>query len=272
MNQSLSVTMHRAQRIFTKVPEITLFFWITKVLTTGMGEVFSDYLVYHMNPFIAVALGGIGFAISLILQFSVRRYIPWIYWLVVVMVSIFGTMTADSLHIVLGIPYFISTIFFVIVLTAIFIIWYAVEKTLSIHSIKTRRREIFYWATVLATFALGTATGDMTARTMHLGYFASGVLFSVLLVMPALGYWLFRLNGIFAFWFAYIMTRPVGASFSDWVSVPHSLGGLGFGKGPVSFVLTIIIVFLVAYLTVTHKGVKSESVGPQTRSSRLTRR
>jgi uncharacterized membrane-anchored protein len=194
------------------------------VLTTG--EVFSDFQINHINPFIGVALGGMGLVASLILQFSVRRYVAWIYWLVVVMVSIFGTMAADVVHIGLGIPYRVSTIFFVVALTVIFIAWYAVEKTLSIHSITTRTREMFYWATVLATFALGTAAGDLTAITMHLGYFSSGVLFTVLLVIPALGYWLFRLNGIFAFWFAYIMTRPVGASFSDWISVSHRLGGL----------------------------------------------
>jgi uncharacterized membrane-anchored protein len=258
MNKSLSVTMNYSGRIFTKVPEITVYFWITKVLTTGMGEVFSDFLVYHINPFIAVALGGMGLVASLILQFSVRRYVPWIYWLVVVMVSIFGTMTADAAHIGLGIPYLVSTIFFVVALTVIFLAWYAVEKTLSIHSITTRNREMFYWATVLATFALGTATGDLTAITMHLGYFSSGVWFTVLLVLPALGYWLFRLNGIFAFWFAYIMTRPVGASFSDWISVPHSLGGLGLGKGLVSLVLTMIIVIIVGYLAATGKDVKDE--------------
>ncbi|WAH37540.1 COG4705 family protein [Alicyclobacillus dauci] len=258
MNKSLSVSMDYSGRIFTKVPEVTVYFWIAKVLTTGMGEVFSDFLAYHINSFIAVGLGGIGFVASLILQFSVRRYVPWIYWLVVVMVSIFGTMVADAAHIGLGIPYLVSTIFFVVALAAIFVTWYATDKTLSIHSITTRNREMFYWATVLATFALGTAAGDMTATTMHLGYFSSGVLFTILLVVPALGYWLFRLNGIFAFWFAYIMTRPVGASFSDWISVPHSLGGLGLGKGLVSLILTIIIVAIVGYLTVTGKDVNDE--------------
>jgi uncharacterized membrane-anchored protein len=260
MNQSLSVTMHKAKRIFTKVPEITVYFWIIKVLTTGMGEVFSDFLVNRINPYIAVALGGLGLVASLILQFSVRRYVSWIYWLVVVMVSIFGTMAADVVHIGFGIPYRVSTIFFVVALTVIFVAWYVVEKTLSIHSITTRNREMFYWATVLATFALGTAAGDLTAITMHLGYFSSGVLFTVLLVIPALGYWLFRLNGIFAFWFAYIMTRPVGASFSDWISVSHSLGGLGLGKGLVSLVLTMIILIIVSYLAVTGKDVKDEHV------------
>ncbi|MCM2534191.1 hypothetical protein NDK43_19765 [Neobacillus pocheonensis] len=257
-NPSLSVKITNAQRIFTKVPEITVYFWITKVLTTGMGEVFSDYLVKHINPLIAVALTGIALVASLVLQFSARRYVAWIYWLVVVMVSIFGTMAADVVHVALGIPYLVSTTFFAVVLAIIFVIWYAMEKTLSIHSIYTLHREVFYWATVLGTFALGTAAGDMTASTMHLGYFSSGVLFAVLLAIPALGYWFFGVNEIFAFWFAYIMTRPVGASFSDWISVSHSRNGLGLGEGPVSLFMTIIIVVLVGYLSVTRKDIKNE--------------
>jgi uncharacterized membrane-anchored protein len=260
MNKSFSVNTRHAQRLYTKVPEITVYFWIIKLLTTAMGEATSDYLVSHMNQFVAVALGGIGLVASLILQLSVRRYVAWIYWLVVVMVSIFGTMVADATHIVLGIPYYITTISFVIVLTVVFTTWYRVEKTLSIHSIYTRNREMFYWATVLATFALGTATGDMTASTLHLGYFASGVVFAVLFALPGLCYWLFGLNEIFAFWFAYVMTRPLGASFADWFGTPHSVGGLGFGKGLVSMVLTIFIVIFVGYLTVTRKDVQREPV------------
>jgi uncharacterized membrane-anchored protein len=265
MNKSLSLTLHQAQRIFTKVPEITVYFWITKVLTTGMGEVFSDYLVKHINPLIAVALAGFGLVASLVLQFSVRRYVAWVYWLVVVMVSIFGTMAADVVHVVLGIPYLVSTTFFAVTLTIIFVIWYTFEKTLSIHSINTRHREAFYWSTVLGTFALGTAAGDMTAYTLHLGYFSSGLLFAVLLAIPALSYYLFGLNKIFTFWFAYIMTRPVGASFSDWISVPHSRGGLGLGEGPVSLSLTIIILVLVGYLAVTRRDVMDEPTASQTR-------
>lgn len=244
--------------ILNKVPEITVFFWITKILTTGMGEVFSDFLVQSINPVIAVALGGLGLVASLVLQFAVRKYIAWIYWLTVVMVSIFGTMAADVLHVGLGIPYVVSTLFFLAALAAVFIVWYAVEKTLSIHSIHTCRREFFYWITVLATFALGTASGDLTATTLHLGYFTSGVLFAVLIILPGIAYKLFKLNEIFAFWFAYIMTRPLGASFADWISVSHTRGGLGLGTGPVSMTLTVIIITLVSYLAFTHKDVQSE--------------
>src|SRR5579863_8963255 len=229
--------MHPAMRVIRKVPEVTIYFWIIKLLSTAMGESTSDYLVFHINPYIAVAFGGIGLIVSLILQLSVRRYVAWIYWLAVVMVAIFGTMAADVLHVVLGIPYLVSTVFFSVVLAVIFVTWYASEKTLSIHSINTRRRELFYWATVIATFALGTAAGDMTAATLGLGYFSSGVLFAVLFAIPALAYWLFGLNEVAAFWFAYIMTRPLGASFADWFGKPY-LGGIGLGDTKVALVLT----------------------------------
>jgi len=244
--------------ILIKVPEITVYFWIIKLLTTAMGEVTSDYLVHQINPVLAVILGGIGFTIALILQFSVRKYIAWVYWLAVVMVAIFGTMAADVLHIGLGVPYLVSTIFFTIALAIIFTVWYKTEKTLSIHSINTPRRELFYWAAVVTTFALGTATGDMTAITLHLGYFASGVMFIILIAIPALAYWKFGMNEILAFWFAYILTRPLGASFADWIGKPHNASGLGVGTGLVSIYLTILIVGFVGYLTVTRKDVKSK--------------
>jgi uncharacterized membrane-anchored protein len=249
--------MQLAMQVMRKVPEITIYFWILKLLTTAMGESTSDYLVYHINPYIAVALGGIGLIASLVLQLLVRRYVAWIYWLAVVMVAVFGTMAADVTHVVLGIPYLVSTVFFAVVLAVIFVVWYASEKTLSIHSINTPRREMFYWATILATFALGTAAGDMTAATLGLGYFSSGVLFAVLFAVPALAYRLFGLNEIVAFWFAYIMTRPLGASFADWFGKP-SLGGLGLGDPKVSLVLTILIIGFVGYLTVTRKDIKGE--------------
>ncbi|WP_251028870.1 hypothetical protein [Bacillus sp. ISL-18] len=247
MNKSLSVTMNRSKEMLAKVPEITFYFWITKLLTTGMGEVASDYLFENLNPLISAPLSVLIFVAAMILQFKVRRYIPAVYWLVVIMVSIFGTMAADVVRVGLGIPYIVSTIFFIVALTAVLITWYSKEKTLSVHSIFTRRREIFYWLTVLVTFALGTAAGDMTASSMHLGYLSSGLLFSVLLVIPALGYRFFGFNEIFAFWFAYIMTRPVGASFSDWLAASQAHGGLGIDKGTVSLVLLIIIILLVVF-------------------------
>jgi uncharacterized membrane-anchored protein len=249
----VSTTGHddAVRRGLTKVPEVTIYFWITKVLTTGMGETTSDYLVRAIPRVLAVVVAGVILAISLILQFAARRYVVWIYWFAVAMVSVFGTMVADALHIQLKIPYAVSTPAFAIVLAAIFITWYAREKTLSIHSINTRSREAFYWATVMATFALGTAAGDLTAVTFHLGYFSSGVMFAVIIAIPAAAHWRFGLNSILAFWFAYIVTRPLGASFADWVAVSHRRGGLAWGDGPVSLGLTIVIVCFVAYLAAT---------------------
>jgi uncharacterized membrane-anchored protein len=236
--------------VLSKVPEVTALFWIIKVLTTGMGETTSDFLAHGIGPVITVIIGAAALVAALVWQFSASRYRAWPYWTAVAMVSVFGTMAADVLHIGLGIPYVVSTIFYIIVLAVVFTSWYRSEKTLSIHSIYTRRRELFYWAAVLATFALGTAAGDLTATTMHLGYFASGVLFAVLIAIPAVAHWRFGLNPILAFWWAYIMTRPLGASFADWLAVPPARGGLNLGAGTVSLVLAVVVVALVGYLAI----------------------
>lgn len=174
------------------------------------------------------------------------------------MVAIFGTMVADVTHIVLGVPYALSTIAFAVLLVAVFFTWYKVENTLSIHSITTRRRELFYWAAVLATFAMGTAAGDMSAITLHLGYFASGVLFTLLFLLPALGYFLFRLHPILMFWISYVMTRPLGASFADWFGKPPSISGLGYGDGLVSFVFLVFIIGFVGYVSVARKDIQRD--------------
>jgi uncharacterized membrane-anchored protein len=254
----MSAGITRTDPVWSKVPEITAVFWITKVLTTGMGETVSDYLVHRLGPPTAVALGGIGLVGALALQFRAPRYSAWIYWLALVMVSIAGTIAADVLHVQFGIPYAASTVFFVVALTVVFTAWYASERTLSIHSIHTVRREAFYWAAVLTTFALGTAVGDMTATTWHLGYFSSGVLFTIVIAIPAVAHWRFRLNPVLAFWSAYIVTRPLGASFSDWMAVSHNRGGLAWGDGPVSFALAVAIVGLVAYLAATGRDVADD--------------
>jgi uncharacterized membrane-anchored protein len=240
-----------------KVPEVTVFFWIVKLLTTAMGESTSDYLVFQIDPYVAVVLGCLGLAVALSLQLMARRYVAWIYWFTVAMVAVFGTMAADVLHVVLHVPYWVSTVFFASALVVVFAVWYASERTLSIHTIYPGRRELFYWAAVMATFALGTAAGDLTASTLGLGYFPSLVLFAVLFVIPALGHWLFGLNAIFAFWFAYVVTRPLGASFADWMGKPF-LGGLGLGDGKVALVLTALIIGFVAYLAVSRMDVAEE--------------
>jgi uncharacterized membrane-anchored protein len=249
----------------SKVPQITVFFWIVKVLTTGQGEAAADFLFFRFGPVVIGALGTIGLAGALVLQFRARRYIAWIYWLAVDMVSVFGTLAADGLHIKLGVPYDVSTPFFAVVLAVIFAVWHATEKTLSIHSIYTWRREAFYWATVMATFALGTALGDLTAVTFHLGFLASGVLFAVVIAIPAVAHWRLGMNSVLAFWFAYIVTRPLGASFADWLGLPHSLGGLGLGRGPVSLVATFVIIGFVSYLAVTRKDVEYVASRPPAR-------
>lgn len=247
-----------APNLFRKVPEITVVFWIVKLLTTAMGESTSDFLVFQINAYVAVVLGFLGLIVALILQFAVRRYIAWVYWLTVVMVAVFGTMAADVIHIVLHVPYQDSTAGFAAALVIIFVAWYLSERTLSIHSINTPRREWFYWATVLATFAMGTAIGDLTAYSFNLGFLSSGVLFLILFTIPGLAHWLLRLNGIVAFWWAYILTRPVGAEFADWTGKAVKDGGLGIGNGPVILVLGILIVGFVGYLSVTRKDIQSE--------------
>jgi len=221
-----------------------------------MGEATSDYMVRTINPVIAVLFGAFAWAIAMVLQFRAKAYNAWIYWLAVVMVAVFGTMCADVLHIKFHVPYAASTAFYAIVLAVIFVLWYRSEGTLSIHSIRTPRREAFYWATVLATFALGTATGDLTARTLNLGYLASGIWFSLAFAAVPVAHWKFGLNPILAFWIAYVLTRPVGASFADYVAFPHAVGGLGVGHAQVALVLTFFIVCLVAYLAVTRKDVE----------------
>jgi uncharacterized membrane-anchored protein len=241
----------------SKVPEVTIYFWIVKVLTTLLGEATSDYLVHTINPYLAVGLGFVVFAVSLAAQFAVRRYIPWVYWTAVAMVAVFGTMAADVLHVALGVPYFISTALFVVVLGLIFVIWYRAEGTLSIHSIYTPRREVFYWAAVVTAFALGTASGDLTAKTAGIGYLGSGLMFTAVIAVPALAY-LAGLNPVTSFWFAYIVTRPVGASFADWLGFPRSVGGLGIGHGPVSLVSALVFVCFVGYLAVSRRDIPLE--------------
>lgn len=241
------------RRLAKKVPELTVYFWVIKVLTTGMGEATSDFFVHSFNPYIVVIVSAIVLALCLLLQLWVSRYIPSIYWLAVTMVAVFGTMAAGILHVYLGVPYIYSASIYCACAAVIFILWYLSERTLSVHSIYTRRREIFYWATVLATFALGTAVGDMTAVTFHLGFLGSGFLFTGLIVIPWLAYRFLGLNEIVAFWFAYVITRPLGASWADWLAVPQSLGGLNLGRGPVALTLTVLIAAFVVYLSVSHR-------------------
>ncbi|WP_069758901.1 hypothetical protein [Streptomyces sp. LUP47B] len=240
------------RQLANKVPEVTVYFWIIKVLTTGMGETASDVLARTLGPIPAVALGGLALVASLAVQFTLRRYVARAYWTAVVMVSVFGTMAADVLHVGLGVPYAVSTPAFLVVLTAVFALWYASEQTLSIHTIRTRRREAFYWAAVLATFALGTATGDLTA-TVGFGYLGSVALFSAAMCVPALAHRFGALGAVTAFWTAYVITRPLGASLADWMALPHTRGGLGLGLAPVTLAWTVAIIGFVGYLAVSQR-------------------
>jgi uncharacterized membrane-anchored protein len=243
----------------SKVPEVTVYFWIIKVLTTGMGETASDFLARLFGPIPAVGLGGIALAAALTVQLSVRRYVAWIYWTAIVMVSVFGTMAADVLHVGLGVPYALSTPFFMAALAAVLVLWYRGEGTLSIHSIRTRRRETFYWAAVLATFALGTAAGDLTA-TIGLGYLGSAVLYAAAIAVPAVAHRWGGLNGVAAFWAAYVITRPLGASVADWMAAGPGRGGLGLGLGPVTLSWTVAILGFVGFLAVSRKDVHHDVV------------
>jgi uncharacterized membrane-anchored protein len=241
-------------RLAIKVPAVTALFWVIKVLTTGMGEATSDFLG-NTNLVLAGVVGVFGLALALWLQFRSPRYLAAIYWFAVVMVAVFGTMAADVLHVVLGIPYPFSTAFYAVVLAVVLVLWQRSEGTLSIHSITTRRRETYYWLTVLATFALGTAAGDLTATNLNLGFFWSGVLFGAAILVPLLA-WRLGVNAILTFWAAYVLTRPLGASFADWFGKPHNIGGLGLGDGTVAGLMSLAIVVLVAIFAFSHRDVQ----------------
>jgi uncharacterized membrane-anchored protein len=254
-------------RLALRVPEITAFFWIIKALSTAMGESTSDFLVHTIDPVVAVFGGFVAFCVALAVQFSMRRYLAWTYWFAVVMVGVFGTMAADVLHVKFKVPYIVTSVLYGVVLAAVFFTWDRTERTLSIHTINTARREAFYWAAVVSTFAMGTAVGDLTANTLHLGYFWSMALFAGLICIPALGYRFFHWNAIFAFWFAYVVTRPLGASFADALGKPKDLGGLGVGDGKVALLLTALIVVLVAYLAITRIDVQRDGPALERESS-----
>jgi uncharacterized membrane-anchored protein len=232
-------------RLGSKVPEISAAFWGLKLLTTAMGEAASDYLLGALS-YLGLGVGIVGFAVTVWLQFRTRGYRPVVYWAAVSMVAVAGTMAADMIHGELGVPLTMSTLVCAGALALTFMVWRRSEGTLSIHSITTRRREVFYWLTVSFTFALGTAAGDLTADQLGLGFLGSIVLFAVAMVAVGLGCWRSHLNGVVSFWFAYILTRPLGASVADWLSKPATHGGIGFGDGPVAAALLTAIVVAVA--------------------------
>jgi uncharacterized membrane-anchored protein len=229
-----------------KVPEVTATFWLVKILTTGLGETTSDFFVRRFEPLLVIPVAGVALFAALAWQWWTPGFSKWRYWLAVALVAVFGTMVADAIHVVLGMPYAASTAGFAVALVVLFTLWRATERTLSIHSITTPRREAFYWSAVIATFALGTAAGDFTATSLGLGYFWSGVMFLVLFALPLLARHLAGASEVGTFWAAYVLTRPLGASFADWIGVPPGRGGLDLGTGLVSAVLAALAVAIVA--------------------------
>ncbi|MDE1766060.1 MAG: hypothetical protein KGI27_07280 [Thaumarchaeota archaeon] len=247
--------------MLNKVPEITLFFWIIKILCTTVGETGADFLNINLNLGLdgVTLIMGAMLAVTLIFQFKSKKYVPGIYWLAVVLISIVGTLITDNLTDRLGVPLTISTIAFSIVLSIVFAVWYKKEKTLSIHSIITTRREAFYWLAILFTFALGTAAGDLLAEKINLGYMLSAVIFGALIASVAISHFVFKVNAVLAFWIAYILTRPLGASIGDYLSQDLSNGGLGLGTAITSMIFLGTILATVIYLTVTKKDVIRKS-------------
>lgn len=230
-----------------RVPELTALFWLTKILTTGVGETTSDRLGHSVPQLLAIAIAGLLVVVTFALQPRAGRYVPWRYWSLVTMVAVFGTMVADGLHLLVGLPYQETTPVFGLAVAVLFVLWRRVESTLSVHSVTTLRRELFYWATVMATFALGTALGDLTATGFGLGYAGSALLFLVAILVPA-GLLRLGLPLTGAFWGAYVLTRPLGASIADWFAVPPERGGLGLGTLGVSVVGLLGIAALVTAL------------------------
>jgi uncharacterized membrane-anchored protein len=238
-----------------KVPEVTVLFWVVKVLTTGIGESASDFLGQVSVP-LAGVVGIVGLVVALRRQLRATEYRATTYWTAVLMVAVFGTMAADGVHDGASLPYSLTTALYALVVAAIFFFWRRSEGTVDIHTITTPRRERFYWAAVLATFALGTAAGDLTAMPLNLGFFPSAVLFAAIISVPAVAWWKLRLDPVVAFWAAYVVTRPLGASVADWLGKPHGQTGLGLGDGTVTGVGLVAFAGLVAYLAATRGDVQ----------------
>jgi uncharacterized membrane-anchored protein len=241
------------RQMLNKVPEVTVYFWIIKVLCTTVGETAADYLneTLGFGLYNTTYATGAALALVLVFQFRARRYVPGIYWLAVVLISIFGTLISDNLVDNYGVALQTTTIAFSIILAAVFATWYASERTLSIHTIITTRREAFYWLAVLFTFALGTSAGDLFAEQLGLGYFVSVLIFGGMIGVVALAHFRFQLNAVLSFWIAYILTRPLGASIGDLMSQKTKHGGLGLGTTGTSAIFLSTILALVVYLSLT---------------------
>jgi uncharacterized membrane-anchored protein len=240
-----------ATQLLNKVPEVTIFFWLIKIMATTVGETAADFLSFNLHMGLtntSFIMGGL-LLVSLFVQLRSEKYVPWLYWITVVFISIFGTLVTDNLVDNFGVALETTTIVFSLALLATFIIWYNHEKTLSIHTIYTLKRELFYWLAILFTFALGTAAGDLAAEGLGLGYATSALIFGALIGLITITYYLSQSHAVTAFWLAYILTRPFGASCGDFLSQPVANGGLGLGTVTTSAVFLVIILGLVMYLT-----------------------
>ena len=233
------------QPLAAKVPEITALFWVIKISTTAAGEAISDMFVNHKALGVVVEVSM--FVVALSSEFAARRYVAVPYWFLALAIATAGTGVADTMHLVLGLPYTLTSAFWLVVLAVVFALWNRSEHTLDFHSITTNRREKYYWAVVFATFCLGTALGDFAASTLGLGYLASAFFFLAIILIPWAGWKFLHWNAVFSFWFAYVITRPVGASFADYFSKGHALSGIDFGDWQTALVLTAIVVVLVGY-------------------------
>ena len=241
---------------FNRVPKVTVDFWLIKLLAVTMGETAADYLGVNMGLGLTMTsiLMTAVLAVALYLQFRQKKYVPWSYWTAVVLVSVVGTLVTDNLVDNFGVKLTTSTIIFTIALALTFAAWYASEKTLSIHTVFTSRREAFYWLAILFTFALGTASGDLVSEQFGLGYLYTGILFGMIIASLAIGYYFLGLDPILGFWLAYIFTRPLGASLGDFLSQPHEYGGLNLGTTITSVLFLGLIAATVVYMTVTRDG------------------
>ncbi|EYB68586.1 hypothetical protein DEIPH_ctg020orf0023 [Deinococcus phoenicis] len=256
MTSSLTTEPALAPRTFwSKVPEVTALFWIVKIFCTTIGETAADYLNMrlHLGLTGTTLIMGVLLIAALIWQFRTRRYVPPVYWLAVMLISVVGTLITDNLTDNFGVSLWVSTGAFGVALIATFLAWSRSEGTLSIHSIFTPKREAFYWLAVLFTFALGTAAGDLMAEQLQLGYLPSALIFGGMIALVALAHFAFRVNGVLTFWLAYILTRPLGASIGDYLSQGRDVGGLGLGTTTTSLIFLVGSVAIVAYLTMTRR-------------------
>jgi uncharacterized membrane-anchored protein len=257
----LSPTQHVAPAL-NRVPNVTVDFWLIKLMAVTMGETAADYLAVNLGLGLTVTsliMTGV-LIVALVFQFAQKRYIPWAYWLAVVLVSVVGTLITDNLVDNFGVRLQTTTIVFSILLAATFAVWYASERTLSIHTIYTTKREVFYWLAILFTFSLGTAAGDLVAESFDMGYLITGLLFGGVIALIAFAYYVLKLNGILAFWLAYILTRPLGASFGDLLSQPVEYGGLGWGTTFTSLAFLGCIAALVLYMTLKKEADDIEDI------------